>query len=125
MNVVVLYNEYIYSLNVLIVLDASKTLPSIVNLRNIQDINKWMTHPENIYIGRACRGWPHKSIWENIYNINYYKRKTSLMLYKDYVKNNKSLMDALPMLFSKTLGCWCTPQKCHGNILSELLEELF
>jgi hypothetical protein len=23
---------------------------------------------------------------------------------------------------SKTLGCWCSPQRCHGDVLVELLE---
>lgn len=23
----------------------------------------------------------------------------------------------------KTLGCWCSPKKCHGDILVELIEK--
>ena len=28
-------------------------------------------------------------------------------------------MDRLPELKDKTLGCWCKPEKCHGDVLAE------
>jgi hypothetical protein len=29
------------------------------------------------------------------------------------------LMARLPELKGKVLGCWCAPEACHGDILSE------
>jgi hypothetical protein len=29
-------------------------------------------------------------------------------------------MDRLPELKDKTLGCWCKPEKCHGDVLAEI-----
>ena len=34
------------------------------------------------------------------------------------------LMNQLPELKNKVLGCWCYPEKCHGDILFKLLKEL-
>lgn len=34
------------------------------------------------------------------------------------------LMKSLPELKGKTLGCWCKPYPCHGDVLVELLNEL-
>ena len=32
------------------------------------------------------------------------------------------LDDSLPELKDKTLGCWCKPEKCHGDVLVELID---
>ncbi|MGA9841048.1 MAG: DUF4326 domain-containing protein [Nitrososphaeraceae archaeon] len=33
---------------------------------------------------------------------------------------NKELMNQLPELKGKVLGCWCAPLPCHGDTLAEL-----
>ena len=38
---------------------------------------------------------------------------------------NKDLMKALPELQGKTLGCWCKPKACHGDVLVRLIEEKY
>jgi hypothetical protein len=30
----------------------------------------------------------------------------------------------LKKLKNKVLGCWCYPEKCHGDILIKILEEI-
>lgn len=37
--------------------------------------------------------------------------------------SNTSLYNDLEELMNKELGCWCTPEPCHGNVLVMLLEE--
>lgn len=37
---------------------------------------------------------------------------------------NEELLQQLPELKGKTLGCWCKPGKCHGDILLELIKKL-
>jgi hypothetical protein len=27
-------------------------------------------------------------------------------------------------MYGKNLGCWCKPEKCHGDILIKIIEEL-
>ena len=34
------------------------------------------------------------------------------------------LLAALPELAGKTLGCWCAPKACHGDVLARLAAEL-
>jgi hypothetical protein len=38
-----------------------------------------------------------------------------------YVGFIPELILALPELSGKVLGCWCKPERCHGDVLSKLL----
>jgi hypothetical protein len=68
------------------------------------------------------------TIWGNPYShkentLAKYKvktRKESIEKYKEYILNNKELLNKLPELQGKTLGCWCKPRSCHGDVLVEL-----
>lgn len=40
--------------------------------------------------------------------------------YREYILGNKKLTADLHELKGKTLGCWCAPQACHGDVLEEL-----
>jgi hypothetical protein len=45
-------------------------------------------------------------------------REAVVRNYKDhYLPHKPSLLKKLPSLKGKALGCWCAPQRCHGNIL--------
>jgi len=49
----------------------------------------------------------------------------SIDKYEEYLLNNKELMDSLPELMYKTVGCWCKPSKsCHGDILKKYVDKL-
>jgi len=49
-------------------------------------------------------------------------RQDVIEKYREYIKNSP-LMDDLHELKGKTLGCWCAPKPCHGDVLLELLAE--
>lgn len=81
----------------------------------------------DVYIGRACYrgGWKlDKSKWHNPFkvgtdgDINEVLKK-----YKSYVLSNETLLENLDEIKGKTLGCWCKPTPCHGDILVELVTE--
>lgn len=38
--------------------------------------------------------------------------------------SNKWIIEHLYLLKGKTLGCWCTPLPCHGDVIIEYLEGL-
>jgi hypothetical protein len=94
----------------------------------------------DIYIGRACYqgGWElGGSIWHNPFKLSDYdnNRQVVLSKYREYVLSRKDLMDNLPSLAGKRLGCWCHngPNRnflgtiepfCHGDVLIDLLERL-
>jgi hypothetical protein len=47
-------------------------------------------------------------------------RKEVMKKYRAWLLSNLELVKRLPELKGKTLGCWCAPEMCHGDILSEL-----
>ena len=47
-----------------------------------------------------------------------------LRKYRDYVLNSKELLDSLHELKGKSLGCWCKPNDCHGDVLIDLIKKM-
>lgn len=44
------------------------------------------------------------------------------MKYRHWIERQPDLMGDLHELKGKTLGCWCAPLACHGDVLAELAE---
>lgn len=88
----------------------------------------------DVYIGRGkcpLRGtegrWGNPFSWrESAFNIiPCASREEAIEKYRDYVLDNPDLVEALPELKGKRLGCFCKPRlACHGDILVELIELL-
>jgi hypothetical protein len=80
----------------------------------------------DVYIGR--RQWYGKELfeaspWANYYSWKRYGRAGAIARYEQKVRNSPELMARIPELDEKTLGCWCKPQACHGDVLLRLVEE--
>lgn len=72
----------------------------------------------DVYIGRG-RG----SIWGNPYIIGKDGTRDEVIeKYRQYILGKPELLAQLESLRGKTLACWCSPQRCHGDVLVELLE---
>lgn len=77
--------------------------------------------PFDVYIGRP-------SIWGNPYShkdgtkaqFRVSTIQEAIEKYRDYILGNPELLSRLPELAGKTLGCWCKPGPCHGDVLLEL-----
>lgn len=70
--------------------------------------------PYDIYIGRP-------SIWGNPYEIGRDGTRAEVVeKYDRWIKTQPELIAKLEELKGKTLGCWCAPLPCHGDILMEL-----
>ena len=109
-----------------------------LNNQGYKDFDDWNSKENHQYIGRNMSFYvpgTEKSIWHNPFPVanprktykNNTKRYTldeSLNLYREYIINNPELMNRLPELDGKVLGCWCKPNRCHGDIIKELLENL-
>ncbi len=106
------------------------------NLRRMgyRDFKDWGSHKDHIYIGRDMNFYVEgaiKSKWHNPYPVKKdkkYKTSTkrytldeSLRLYREHIETNPELINDLHDLVGKTLGCWCKPNRCHGDILAELV----
>jgi len=74
--------------------------------------------PFDIYIGRPSK-------WGNTFKIGKDgSREHVIQKYRDWILANPNLMAQLPLeLKGKTLGCWCKPNACHGDVLAELADE--
>lgn len=78
----------------------------------------------DVFIGRGSKwGNPYTHIKDKATLATFIvdTREEAIESYRKYILENKELMDALPELEGKTLGCYCKPLSCHGDILLELL----
>uniref|UniRef100_A0A6M3L7H1 DUF4326 domain-containing protein n=1 Tax=viral metagenome TaxID=1070528 RepID=A0A6M3L7H1_9ZZZZ len=73
--------------------------------------------PYDIYIGRPSK-------WGNPFKIGRDgTREEVISKYETYVMSSPELIDSLPELQGKVLGCWCSPLPCHGDILVQMVED--
>ena len=77
----------------------------------------WKKEPYDIYIGR-------QSIWGNPFKIGPDGTRDEVIeKYRVWVKQQPMIMHSLKELKGKTLGCWCKPHACHGDVLVELADD--
>jgi uncharacterized protein DUF4326 len=73
--------------------------------------------PFEVYIGRPSK-------WGNPFIIGKDGgRQEVIAKYEIWVKTQPQLMNALPELRGKVLGCWCSPMSCHGDVLVKLANQ--
>jgi len=82
--------------------------------------------PYDVYIGRPSKwGNPftHLRDGKTLAKFVVGSRDEAVEAYREWITNGegKHLMKDLPELKNKVLGCWCHPQSCHGDVLSELV----
>jgi hypothetical protein len=77
-----------------------------------------------VYCGDSVQytSWK-RSIWFNPFHklVKQGKREEAIEKYRNYLLSNPDLIKKLPELRGKILGCWCYPEKCHCEVLKELL----
>ena len=73
--------------------------------------------PYDVYIGRPGK-------WGNPFVIGKDgTREEVVAKYREWLKTQPELMfAACEELQGKTLGCWCAPQACHGDVLVDLAD---
>jgi hypothetical protein len=123
-------------------LDKNKKMAStVVNVKvkyirpKYSNLQEWIADSKNIYIGRRGiiilekKRFPESnSIFCNPYKIGKDgTREDVLMKYENYIReklaNSSSFCDEFKKLKGKTLGCWCKPERCHGDILLQIINE--
>ena len=71
----------------------------------------------DVFIGRP-------SVWGNpfVFFIDG-NREEVIRKYKWWLLNNKALCErARSELKDKVLGCWCSPEPCHGDVLAHVAD---
>ena len=102
------------------------TLKEILGLHNVlsflQDDKTRVVHKKkakfDVYIGRP-------SIFGNPYSVMKYGRQGCIHQYRLYfynkIKKDPEFKKKVLDLKGKTLGCWCKPLACHGDIIAEYI----
>jgi hypothetical protein len=73
--------------------------------------------PYDVYIGRPSK-------WGNPFRIGRDGTRVEVIeKYRRWLQTQPHLLAALPELRGKTLGCWCKPKPCHGDVLAELADQ--
>lgn len=94
------------------------------------NLKEWIENDDNYYIGRrgivfvdGSRYPPNDSLFANPYKEGKDGTRAQIILkYEKYIKLKiKNEEVNLDDLRGKTLGCWCTPLPCHGDVLLRLL----
>ena len=79
----------------------------------------------DVYIGRPSK-------WGNCFShkkgtLAEHKtdtREEAIQKYAEWLFKQDGLLADLCELKGKTLGCWCHPKACHGDVLAELADSL-
>ncbi len=70
--------------------------------------------PYDVYIGRPSK-------WGNDYIIGRDgTREECIRKFRIALERSPEKLQALSELRGKTLGCWCAPLPCHGDVLMEM-----
>ena len=68
----------------------------------------------DLYIGRP-------SIWGNPFVIGKDGTRADVVRkYREWVLTQPALLAKIGSLKGKKLGCWCSPDACHGDVLAEM-----
>jgi len=79
-------------------------------------VNK-MVQEYDVFIGRPSK-------WGNPFVIGKDgTREEVIEKYRAYILKKPELLACLVELKGKTLGCFCKPLPCHGDVLVELIKE--
>ena len=68
----------------------------------------------DVYVGRPSK-------WGNPFKVGRDGTRAEVIVhYRAWLPFQPHLIEALPELRGKVLGCWCAPLPCHADVLEEL-----
>jgi hypothetical protein len=73
-------------------------------------------HPEKI-------GALSASIWSHAASESRTFYSVTFKKYRDWIAIRPELLAQLSELRGKTLGCYCKPEACHGDVLADLADK--
>ena len=98
----------------------------VMNMNETRVVNKYK-ESYDVYIGRGSKwGNPFTHISDKKTKADFIvnTREQAIESYRDWILNQPQLLKDLHELKGKTLGCFCKPKKCHGDVLVELVNKL-
>jgi len=96
-----------------------------------RDLKEWMEDPSNLYIGRQGVVFIDKTRFPSRASkwANPFKKGTRAEVCEKFEAYIRKKMKEDPEIFDirelrgKNLGCWCRPDRCHGDVLLKILRE--
>ena len=80
---------------------------------NARQVGK-LSAADRVYVGRPSK-------WGNPFVIGRDGTRDEVIAkYRVWIVRQPALMAALPELRDKSLICWCSPNRCHADVLIEL-----
>ena len=80
----------------------------------------------DVYIGRYGKG--QDGYFGNPFPLSYFPRLESIRNYRLYfnyrIRTDPEFKKRVLELKDKTLGCFCKPLDCHGDIIKNYLEKI-
>lgn len=111
----------------------------ILNPQAVTRVVNFKKEPFDIYIGRKVRGMhfgnPFSHLEYGLGVIKVESRKEAVIRF-DYWLHGMSdldveqsrrawILEQIPNIRGKVLGCYCSPKACHGDILARIADGLF
>ena len=110
----------------------STSVPKVVCIRvaelrkrGINSFEEWKALPSSLYIGRnnAYVKGTFNSPWRNPFPVKKLGRQGCIDAFEEKLRASPELLEQLPDLAGKELGCWCAPEACHGDVLVKVFRE--
>ena len=85
----------------------------------------------DVYIGRSkdsnglgLWGNPYSHMAGTLAQFKTATREEAIEKYETYIRSRPDLLSRLGELEDRVLGCFCSPKRCHGEVLIKLIEEM-
>jgi hypothetical protein len=91
----------------------------VINIRNRAVLERAKKTGRYRYIGRGSVFGNRNRISDGL------SRDQVIEMYRSDVRNSEDLQELIRRLPANAiLGCWCAPEKCHGDVIMEMWREL-
>lgn len=108
---------------------------NIVLMNNLPRVANLLHGEYDVYIGRQKSGMhfgnPFSSKENSLAGIKVETHSESLECFRDWLygiahqdvepERRQWVLNNIHLLYNKTLGCYCKPKKCHGDIYLEFI----
>ena len=102
-----------------------------VSEQNTKVVHCKKGEPFDVYIGRpSIFGNPFSHRRSDHALVMVKSRKEAIDMYRKWINGEVDVKGAIPptidqikSLKGKTLGCWCKPRACHGDVLAEICDD--
>lgn len=107
--------------------ELQKTIPRLINCRvdslrklGVKDLKEWTEKPNNLYIGRKSAVFIENKRFPTSDSPYAEGKDEDLLSYRVGLLS-KACQGVLNFsdLEGKTLGCWCSSEQCHGQVIIE------